>query len=498
MFRSKLIYLVIALIFFVLLAYLGIRTLEHEILLRQNQVQNLAKAQTASVVTVIKNHLQQRASRLYAISDFINPDDAATLRAFKENDESIVDVFILRKHQLIYPDEHAPLTNEEKEWVRKLTPLVNDPSQLASHMAGSEQNVPEAGWFITQETQEPLLIYWRQKGNAIVGFRLSYVQLMMDTVNSIQASHEAARLIVQVTENGRQLYLNEPSALTQQTLLDSVTLDYPLTTWKVNVYGIKASLNHIWMWGGVLLALLLMAVALIGFALWREYTRNARQARQQVNFVSQVSHELKTPLTNITLYAELLREGLDDEQEHELRYVNVITQESQRLSRLIQNILTFTRSPKLHIQPVDIAHLITEITHIFTPALQVKGMEMHITCPQNLVLHSDRDVLTQIISNFLSNAEKYASRGKRIDIDVCLVRENVEIAVRDYGPGIPEQELKMIFRAFYRVKSSITEGVSGTGIGLTIASQLAQRLQGRILVTTEHPGVCFTLVLPQG
>ncbi len=498
MFRRKPIYLVITLIFFVLLAYLGIRTLEHEILLRESQMQTLAKVQTANVTASIEHLLQQKASRLHAISDFINPDDDAMLSAFKENDGNVADVFALRKQRLIYPDERQPLSNEEKEWVRQLSPLVNDPSQLASHMAHTEQETPQAGWFISHETQEPLLLYWRQKGDAIVGFRLSYVQLMMDIANGVQVSQAQPRLIVRVTENGRQIYLNEQADFSQQTLLDSVTLDYPLTAWKISVYGVKAPLNHIWIGGGVLIVLLLAAVALIGFSLWREYTRKVRQARQQVDFVSQVSHELKTPLTNITLYAELLREGLDDEQVHELRYVDVITQEGQRLSRLIQNILTFTRSPKLHVQQVDIAHLIADIAQIFTPALRVKGMEMHISCPENLVLRSDRDVITQIVSNFLSNAEKYAPQGKRVDIDVRPEGANVAIAVRDYGPGIAEQEVKMIFRPFYRVKSSITEGVSGTGIGLTIASQLAQRLHGSILVTAANPGVRFTLILPQG
>ena len=211
-----------------------------------------------------------------------------------------------------------------------------------------------------------------------------------------------------------------------------------------------------------------------------------------------MSHELKTPLTNITLYAELLREGLDDEQTHERRYVDVITQEGQRLSRLIQNILTFTRAPKLHLQAVDIPSLMAEITQIFTPALQAKGMTIQLACPEKLILHSDRDVITQIVSNFLSNAEKYASQGQRVDLTVESVAGNVEIAVRDYGPGIAENEMPLIFRPFYRVKSAITEGVSGTGIGLTIACQLAQRLHGKIQVTAQEPGVRFTLTLPQG
>lgn len=498
MFRRKLIYLVITVMFFILLAYLGVRTLEHEVLLRQQQTQTLAKAQTARVAAEIENVLLQKASRLHAISDFVDPSDSAGLSTLKDTDSDIADVFILRKNQLLYPDEHQSLSNEEKEWVRQLTPLVNDPSQLASHMPHSEQETPQAGWFISHETQEPMLIYWRQKENALIGFRLSYVQLMMDIANGVQASPTEPRQVVQVTENTRQLYQSGPADLRTLTLQDAQTLPYPLATWQIRVYGVNTSLWHVWLWGSALITLLLTAVALLGFALWREYTLSARRARQQVDFVSQVSHELKTPLTNITLYAELLREGLDDDQTQELRYVDVITQEGQRLSRLIQNILTFTRTPKLHIQQIDISQLIAEIAQIFTPALQAKGIVIHITCPENLIFCSDRDVITQIVSNFLSNAEKYAAQGKRVDLTVQTTEDDVDIAVRDYGPGIAEKELKMIFRPFYRVKSSITEGVSGTGIGLTIASQLAARLTGRIEVQPEYPGVRFTLKLPRG
>ena len=182
MFRRKPIYLVITLMFFILLAYLGVRTLEHEVLLLQYQTQTLAKSQTASVARGIENILQQKASRLHAIGDFIDPAEVATLSALKENDSDIADVFMLRKNHLLYPDERQPLSNKDKEWVRLLSPQVNEPSQLASHMKQRQLDTPQAGLFISFETPEPLLIYWRQKDGAIIGFRLSWVQLMMDIV----------------------------------------------------------------------------------------------------------------------------------------------------------------------------------------------------------------------------------------------------------------------------------------------------------------------------
>lgn len=130
MLRRKPIYLVITLMFFILLAYLGIRTLEHEILLRQYQAEALAKSQTGSVATGIENILQQKASRLHAIGDFIDPADIATLSTLKENDSDIANVFILRKNHLLYPDEHQSLSNEDKEWVRLLNPLSTIPANL--------------------------------------------------------------------------------------------------------------------------------------------------------------------------------------------------------------------------------------------------------------------------------------------------------------------------------------------------------------------------------
>ncbi|MNE85902.1 Sensor histidine kinase RcsC [compost metagenome] len=110
-------------------------------------------------------------------------------------------------------------------------------------------------------------------------------------------------------------------------------------------------------------------------------------------------------------------------------------------------------------------------------------------------MQSDIDRLTQIINNLLSNAEKYATAGKQVDVQVECGADNVDIHVRDYGAGIAEKELRMIFLPFYRVKSGITEGVSGTGIGLTIAQQLAHSLGGEILVAQQSPGVRFTLRL---
>lgn len=495
--RNQTIFIAVTLVILALIAYLGFRTLEHEVLLRHYQAQTLAQSRTAQASAYVGGVLRQKAARLDAISEYLQLDSGAALRELVSKDSDIDNVFVLRKNRLIYPDENQPLSQDEKAWSQVITPLANDPSLLYSHNMRSEQDTPRSGWFVSNEAQAPLLIYWRYQGDVIVGFRVSYINLMSEIPGGLHEVLDAGDDLVILTENGRLLYQNREAGDDSPQLLDAAPLPYPLSFWQIAVYGKYAGALTVYLWGGLLIALLLAAVMLIGLRIYREYTRSARLARQQVSFVSQVSHELKTPLTNVTLYAELLREGLDDEQDAERRYVDVITSEGQRLSRLIQNILTFTRAPKLHLQTVDVGALMAQIVHIFTPSLSGRGMTINLRGGQGVTLYTDLDRLTQIISNFLSNAEKYAAQGQKVDVVVEERASCVDIHVRDYGSGMAEKELKMIFRPFYRVKSAITEGVSGTGIGLTIARQLAHGLHGDITVTRESPGMCFTLSLPR-
>ncbi|MCL2625828.1 MAG: HAMP domain-containing histidine kinase [Cystobacterineae bacterium] len=478
-----------------LIAYFGFRTLEHEVLLRHYQAQTLAQTRIAQAGTFVLNWLEQRAVRFDALMALTTYDDSA-LKAVIEKDDDIESVFVLQKNRLHYPNERQLLTQKEQDWVRLIMPIVHDPSLLHGHNIKDEQQAPSAGWFIVNETQEPVLIYWRNKGGNSVGFRVSYIKLLSDIINA--ADFDFGNDLLEIKENGRLLYQSKTfEQLGRMEQLGALHLPYPLSAWQIEYYGRPTNALIVYGWGGLFLLALMTIAGLIVFRFYREYTQTARLAQQQVGFVSQVSHELKTPLTNIRLYAELLKEDLSGSSEEGLRYAEVIVRESQRLSRLIQNILTFTRAPKLNIQPIELHTFIQKIADGFMPSFQAKAMSIVVNMPQQLSIHSDVDRLTQIISNFLSNAEKYAAAGKRVELTVDSQAEHVDIAVRDYGVGIPEKEVKMIFQPFYRVKSAITEGVAGTGIGLTIARQLAESLGGEILVSHPVPGVQFILRLKQ-
>jgi signal transduction histidine kinase len=238
-------------------------------------------------------------------------------------------------------------------------------------------------------------------------------------------------------------------------------------------------------------------VIMLAWYLYREHTREMRQAVRKVQFVGQVSHELKTPLTNIRLYAEMLEDKLEDDPQQQ-RYVQIIVNESQRLTRLVTNVLNFSRQPRVHKKNVDPNRVIQSAVEHFSAVFRQKGIAVNLDLGADGMLYTDSDLFEQILNNLLSNVEKYAANGKRVDISSRIDSNRLTVSVCDFGAGIPRNERKRIFQPFYRINDSITEGVTGTGIGLTIAHQQARSLGGDLqyLELVGHQGACFQLVLP--
>jgi signal transduction histidine kinase len=270
-------------------------------------------------------------------------------------------------------------------------------------------------------------------------------------------------------------------------------LSHPLGTWKLEYFGPALATAGVLNTWGLVAGLLGLALALVGLALYlyREHTREMRLAQQRVNFVNQVSHELKTPLTNIRLYAELLEDELDpavDEQavggSKAHRYLGIITAESQRLSRLIANVLSLGQFQKaqfsLALQHGVVDEVVARCIAAFRPALEAKSITVHTTAQAPRVVMLDAQALEQILNNLLSNAEKYAASGGAIYIETTQTHGVSTIDVRDLGPGIPASERERVFEPFYRISSKLADGVAGTGIGLDIARQLARQHGGDV------------------
>lgn len=253
----------------------------------------------------------------------------------------------------------------------------------------------------------------------------------------------------------------------------------------------------------ILASIILVMLALLGLAffIYRKQIRRQRLADQQVSFTNQVSHELKTPLTNIKLYAELLNEnikqGSDLNNEENAEFTNVITSETERLNRLINNVLNFAKNKKnkleLNATSGVIDELINKIISLFDPLFAIKNVKIYFDGNAHNTVKFDHDIIEQILNNLLSNVEKYGYQGGRLEIFSSQNKNLNTIHVRDFGPGIPKNAQKKIFNDFYRASSKLSDGVTGTGIGLSIAKQLAKLHGGDLILLSTDVGACFQL-----
>lgn len=287
-------------------------------------------------------------------------------------------------------------------------------------------------------------------------------------------------------------------------------LDEPLPTWQMAVYlldpsKLAASALTIECTLGLLIGISVLAIGVGSFLIVSSLNRQMALARQKTDFVSNVSHELKTPLTSIRMFAELLAEGRVEDRAKAQSYLAIISAEASRLTRLINNVLDFSRlergEKKYHFQPCDLAAMLRETVETYRPHLEADGFNFHADLPpQPLNVSGDRDALAQVAVNLLSNAEKYSNGQKEISVEVETVARpspHVDVRVLDRGPGVPAGCEKKIFEQFFRAHDSLASGIEGSGLGLTLARQIARAHGGDVLYRPrEGGGSCFILRLP--
>jgi signal transduction histidine kinase len=245
------------------------------------------------------------------------------------------------------------------------------------------------------------------------------------------------------------------------------------------------------------------SLVLTGLLVTFNINRQIRLAEQRVSFVNQVSHELRTPLTNICMYADLVAQSFDREEEptaEELQQqerLSVIRSESRRLTRLVNNVLEFARpapTKTLQRSPGELDLIVAETLATFEPKLEELGftVERKFNCPGKRLL--DRGAVEQILVNLIGNAEKYAASGKYLCIETVATEGGVAFTITDHGPGIPPRMREQIFKPFVRMTDRL-EDPAGTGIGLTIARELAQRHGGDCELLATNIGASFRCTL---
>ena len=242
-----------------------------------------------------------------------------------------------------------------------------------------------------------------------------------------------------------------------------------------------------------------LAMAALGIALYRAQSLAQKRATERVSFVNRVSHELRTPVTNIQLNLELAEEALPPGSNTTATRLNLVKQESSRLSRLIDNVLTFSRvdrrNLRLQIREEDLIPILRNQIDAFEPAFSRRGIDIHCDLPSSLPAPVDADAFRQIVTNLLSNVEKYAPQGAAT-IEAGSAKGTPRLEISDHGPGIAAADRERIFQAFERVNDSVTEGSTGAGLGLTISRELARRMQGDLQLVPSDRGATFVLTLP--
>jgi signal transduction histidine kinase len=248
---------------------------------------------------------------------------------------------------------------------------------------------------------------------------------------------------------------------------------------------------------------LVLCVTLFGaYFLWRDVGRELRMAEMRSQFIASVSHELKTPLTAIRIFAETLRLGRPEDSQAKAEYLDTIVNESHRLTRLLNNVLDFSKIEKgkrtYRKEPACLSEIVNAAAQATQYPLKQQDFHLNVHVEDDLPdVRVDRDAIEQAILNLLSNAMKYSGESRQIDLRVQTEAGHGVIEVSDQGIGIDPEQQKRIFEKFYRVPSEENQRIPGTGLGLALVFHIVEAHGGHTeLRSAPGKGSTFSIHLP--
>ena len=231
----------------------------------------------------------------------------------------------------------------------------------------------------------------------------------------------------------------------------------------------------------------------------RELMDKERESERTKNeLITNVAHDLRTPLTSIIGYLELLSKGIPIPQEMQQKYIEIVYTKAKRLEKLIEDLFGFTKVGKvsMNVGNVDIVKLLGQILEEFYPSFADNDLvyELVSNVPAKTIT-ADGNLLARLFDNLINNAIKYGAEGKKVLVKILAEEEIVTISVTNFGYVIPADELPLIFNKFYRVEQSRSTSTGGTGLGLAIAKNIVDMHGGTIAVTSDLNGTVFTVKL---
>jgi signal transduction histidine kinase len=325
--------------------------------------------------------------------------------------------------------------------------------------------------------------------------------VLENTLGTLEAPTIAALL----DPHARPVYARE--RLGGATILASAKLREGLPDWQVALYQPPGFSPH----GAVRRQIMLFSAALCVLVVvilagtvttYRLMRRESEVARLKADFVANVSHDLKTPLSVIRMFGETLEMGRVTDEATREEYYRIITRESERLSRLINNVLDFSRIEggrrTYERAPTPVEPLVREALEPFAYPLQQGGFKVDVDVAPDLPdVMVDAAAVGQALTNLIDNAIKYSGTRKALRVAAVRAGDEVAVTVADEGIGIPVAEHARIFEKFYRVGRSDTQGRRGSGVGLALVRHVAEAHGGRVTVESRPgEGSRFTMLLP--
>lgn len=286
-------------------------------------------------------------------------------------------------------------------------------------------------------------------------------------------------------------------------LTDFFAENFP--SWRVEVFQDESAakgvplIRNIFFW--TILALLIIVFFGSGLII-RTIIQEVNLLNLKSEFIASVSHEFKTPLTAMGAILERLLSNEVEDPKKAQEYYRTLSHDSERLKRLVKNVLDFTKiedgKKEYKLMATDIARLVRQEVESFQKENELAGFTVETRIDENIPpVLADEDALRQALHNILDNAAKFSGREKNIDVAVTRQSNSVEIAVEDRGIGIPENEQKKVFEKFYRGKQASSVSPTGTGLGLTLVKHIMDAHGGDVVIRSQPgKGTCVSLILP--
>jgi two-component system phosphate regulon sensor histidine kinase PhoR len=457
--------------------------------------------------------------KVYSVESKIVDADDALLRSVeidqldklpeqvRNNGVAISSVFVLDDQLKVWPGGTASVDDDPKRAVANRDWYV---ANVIPKLALPKNKLGERGHYYDRHAELPFLLAYAKKqvdGRTFYVIVERSVNRLVDYFDASHAFESTKKLLYQVVdENGRFRYGVEFIYENGVAVPFVDTLDGPRGAWRLRVTDAEPpaepELRHQHAVDSVLIGgavtIVLAGLAFLALAIRRE--RRANELKS--DFISNVSHELKTPLSIITMFGEMLANGRTKSPEQATEYAEIIYREGVRLDRLIENVLDFAKIERgmgvYEFAEADLAEVVTRAVDLAARRLQTAEMTIDVDLEAELPLVKlDANAVTLAVLNLIDNAIKYASSGKRVALTLKRDDHRVVLSVRDWGPGIEREEQARIFERFYRAKAMRLKPIRGSGIGLALVQHIARAHGGDVSVTSASgEGATFQLWLP--